>query len=266
MAKPKKEVSGSVDGTSELHILSFSCVMPVFIISLCILISQLTIFEREFNDYVNIYLSILSIPVAVVFTRRLFGHELVRDLPKYILKYQQDNSNQSTKNLTSSSPRDDYERIKKNEANSRPKIDPKFFKPKYLIHELMSIWSTTYTVITWGSAWMIGGTIVATERFASKIKTKCTREQQQQKWHRSSASTGHSDASSTDSSKSYTEANKTGLSNKNSLNRMIIRTRKYIMSAKKKLNKFRVSGSMPQLTDTAVVADQSNEQTFWSRW
>lgn len=54
----------------------------------------------------------------------------------------------------------------------RRKIDPKYFKPKFIINELMTFWGTTCTVITWGSFYVIGGTIVATERIAQKIKAK----------------------------------------------------------------------------------------------
>lgn len=56
--------------------------------------------------------------------------------------------------------------------NSRRKIDPKYFKPKFIIHELITFWDTTCTVITWGSFYVIGGTIVATEKISQRIKSR----------------------------------------------------------------------------------------------
>lgn len=61
------------------------------------------------------------------------------------------------------------------DTTSKRKIDPKYFKPKFILSELVTFWDTTCTVITWGSFYVIGGTIVATEKIAHRIKTKSSR-------------------------------------------------------------------------------------------
>lgn len=140
---------------------------------------------------------------------------------------------------------------------NRRRIDPKYFKPKFIINELMTIWGTTYTVITWGSVWVIGGTIVATERLAQKIKTKCTSPQQQHhQHHHSSRGTGRFDSfSSYDSNdtisigSSNSAGGRAANQTKSSYRRMRSWARKSYANARKRLNRFMSSGVTPQLTD-----------------
>ena len=61
-------------------------------------------------------------------------------------------------------------------GTNNKRIDSKYFKPRVIYTELMTFWDTTCAVITWGSFYLIGGTIVATERMAQKIKRSSTRE------------------------------------------------------------------------------------------
>lgn len=133
---------------------------------------------------------------------------------------------------------------KQGNTNRRPKIDPKYFKPKYIINELITIWGTTYTVITWGSVWVIGGTIVATERLAQKIKTKCTNPHNN--GTNQSRGTGRNESfSSYDSNESYVSES---VNDKSSYRRVTSWARKSYANARKRLNRFMNSG-VPQLTD-----------------
>lgn len=141
----------------------------------------------------------------------------------------------------------------------RRKIDPKYFKPKFIIHELITFWDTTYSVITWGSFYVIGGTIVVTERLAQKIKTKCAREQQG-----STYQSGHRERN--DSSFSYSSSasgandNSFG-STKTPLRRVASWTKKSFSSAKKRLAKFANSTTILEITGH----DQQslNQQRVW---
>lgn len=142
------------------------------------------------------------------------------------------------------------ESFKEKEANSRRKIDPKYFKPKYIIHELMSMWGTTYTVITWGSVWIIGGTIVATEKLAQKIKTKCNRENSQDL--NNNRSTGRNDSFTSYSSYASSNDSTTQRTNRSSLKRMRAWTKKSFASASKKFRKY-VSSGVPQLTSPTTA-------------
>lgn len=137
-------------------------------------------------------------------------------------------------------------------SNNRRKIDPKFFKPRYIMNELMTMWGTTYTVITWGSVWVIGGTIVATEKLAQKIKTKCSREQTSGLSHQnSSRSTGRQDSFATDSSSMFDRTTEADSSqSKSSLRKVRTWTKKSYASAKRKFNKFFIS-TVPQIMNTS---------------
>lgn len=137
--------------------------------------------------------------------------------------------------------------FKEKEANSRRRIDPKYFKPKYIIHELMSMWGTTYTVITWGSVWIIGGTIVATEKLAHKIKTKCNREQSNES---NSQGTGRNDSFTSYSSYGSSNDSRASRTDRSSLKRIGAWTKKSFASASKKFRKY-VSSGVPQLTSSA---------------
>lgn len=135
-----------------------------------------------------------------------------------------------------------------NHNSYRRKIDPKYFKPKFIYHELMTFWDTTYTVVTWGSFYVIGGTIVVTERLASKIKTKCSREHQQNPresgGHNSNRSSGRRESTFTSAS----GTSETNSSIKSPLRRVSSWTKRSFNSAKKKFTKFANSAATPQLT------------------
>lgn len=135
--------------------------------------------------------------------------------------------------------------------NRRGKIDPKYFKPRYIMHELMSMWGTTYTVITWGSVWVIGGTIVATEKLAQKIKTKCSREQQSDTNDYSSRSMRRGDSSESYSSSSIFDrtTDSDNAQNKSSLRKVRSWTRKSYASARRRFNKF-FGSAVPQIMST----------------
>lgn len=139
--------------------------------------------------------------------------------------------------------------------SSRKKIDPKYFKPKFIIHELMTFWGTTYTVITWGSFYVIGGTIVATEKLARKIKTKCSREQQSD-FQNSSRGTGRSD-----SFMSYTseDENTTSENQRDPLRRMSSWTKRSFSSIRKRFTKF-VGSSMPHNPSMALLGGSADRR------
>lgn len=155
---------------------------------------------------------------------------------------------------SSSSYANAEESFKEKEANGRRKIDPKYFRPKYIIHELMSMWGTTYTVITWGSVWIIGGTIVATEKLAHKIKTKCNRENSQE--FNNNRGTGRNDSFTSYSSYASSNDSNTQRTNRTSLKRMRAWTKKSFASANKKFRKY-VSSGVPQLTSPTTAIDNT---------
>lgn len=138
------------------------------------------------------------------------------------------------------------------QQRSRKKLDSKYFKPKFIIHELISIWGTTYTVITWGSFYFIGGTIVATEKLAQKVKSKCSREQRGLHNESSSRGTGWADsfASFGSSASENVEQHNTSASsiNDNTLRRISSWTKRSYSASKKKLMKLFTSTGAPQLT------------------
>lgn len=126
----------------------------------------------------------------------------------------------------------------------KPKVDPKYFKPKFIIHELLSIWGTTYTVITWGSFWVIGGTIVATEKLATKIKTKYSRD----------VDTVGANMSSTSFESDFNQSSDSTGTPESSSGRDPFRsartwTRKSFATARKRLFKCFRGVSLPQLTE-----------------
>lgn len=143
-------------------------------------------------------------------------------------------------------------------SRSNIRIDPKYFKPKYIMHEVMSMWGLTYTVVTWGSVWVIGGTIVASEKLAHKIKTKYSREPQQQRPNHQQ----QQQQQSTDGNRFWNERNNSYTSllsadsltsldestNKSSFKRLRTWTRRSYASAKKRFNKFVHGSTVPQLT------------------
>lgn len=141
---------------------------------------------------------------------------------------------------------------------TKKRIDPKYFKPKYIYHELMSIWGTTYTVITWGSVWIIGGTFVATERLANKIKTKCTRERDLLGANRGTGRNS-SFASFNSSFSSSHSVDSTG-SGKNSFKKISSWTKRSFTAAKKKFNKF-IGVGVLQLTQSAQFEPSETNQT-----
>lgn len=127
------------------------------------------------------------------------------------------------------------------DSSKKPKVDPKYFKPKYIIHELLDIWGTTYTVITWGSFWVIGGTIVATEKLATRIKTKCSRD----------PDVSSANLSSTSDSR-YNNANRASspsLSGRDPLRATRSWTRKSFATARRKLFRCFRTNNIPQLTE-----------------
>lgn len=143
------------------------------------------------------------------------------------------------------------------EASSRRRIDPKYFKPKFIINELMSMWGTTYTVITWGSVWIIGGTIVATEKLAHKIKTKCNMEHYTGSNNRGA---GHSDSFSSCSSNGLANDSRASRTNRSSLKRMRAWTKKSFASASKRFRKY-VSSGVPQLTNSTNALNNAESST-----
>lgn len=137
-------------------------------------------------------------------------------------------------------------------CQQRKKIDPKYFKPKYIIHELMTFWGTTYTVITWGSFYVIGGTIVATERLARKIKTKCSKDQHQQSFN-SSRCTGRNDSfTGSFMSSSNKSTNSESSEDKDTIKRITTWTKRSFASVKRRFSKF-VNTSAPQWTSMAAL-------------
>lgn len=141
---------------------------------------------------------------------------------------------------------------KQQQQRSRRKLDPKYFKPKFIIHELISIWGTTYTVITWGSFYFIGGTIVATEKLAQKVKSKCSREQRGLYNESSSRGTGWADSfasfGSSGSEDDEQHNSSTPSMNDNTLRRISSWTKRSYSASKKKLLKLFTSTNAPQLT------------------
>lgn len=153
------------------------------------------------------------------------------------------------------------------------KIDPKYFKPKFIMHELMTFWDTTCTVITWGSFYVIGGTIVATEKLAQKIKTKRTRDTNGLKDSAHSTSTGRFDSfTSSFSSPTSTTTRKTtqrrqtaGCEHQgrahHSLNKISSWTKRSYSSVKKKITRMTSGtngvGAMPQIEESGGLLNTS---------
>jgi len=159
------------------------------------------------------------------------------------------------------------------DGRRQSKIDLKYLKPKFIISELMVFWDTTCTVITWGSFYVIGGTIVATEKLAQKIKTKRTRDSgnnlRDSAHNTSSSSFGRFD-SFTSGFTSNSGGTQQGPNRKNatrstertgSLNKISSWTKKSFASAKKKVTKFTTSshgvGSVPQLEEPRGLLNTS---------
>lgn len=141
---------------------------------------------------------------------------------------------------------------------NKKKIDPKYFKPKYIYHELMSIWGTTYTVITWGSVWIIGGTLLATERLANKIKTKCTREQQQDLLSANRGTGRNGSFASYNSSFSSSDSLTSEGSSKSSFRKISSWTKRSYSAARKRFNKF-IGVGVLQITQSASEASEANQ-------
>lgn len=139
---------------------------------------------------------------------------------------------------------------------NKKKIDPKYFKPKYIYHELMSIWGTTYTVITLGSVWIIGGTLLATERLANKIKTKCTREQDSLSANRGTGRNGS--FASYNSSFSSSDSVSSEGSSKSSFRKISSWTKRSYSAARKRFNKF-IGVGVLQITQSASEASEANQ-------
>lgn len=145
--------------------------------------------------------------------------------------------------------------LKKNLSPNKWKIK-KYLKPKYIYHELMSIWGTTYTVITWGSVCIIGGALVASQRLASKIKTKCTREQQQDSLNGTRGTGRNSSSAFHNTSFSPSESlTSKGSSKSLSLNRVGSWVKRSCTATKKKFNKIGVA----TLQITQTVSDSSGD-------
>lgn len=157
---------------------------------------------------------------------------------------QQEQINKSNKNTifnVFNVSQDLKEKIKTNQ----PKIDSKYFNPRYIVHELMEMWGTTYTVITWSSFYIIGGTIGATERLAQKIKTKYNNRQREHQSYEtfmnSSLSRNRSDSTSTNNTDSSRRQSKS------SFRRMSSWTKKSFESTRNRLSRLISSGSEPLL-------------------
>lgn len=149
-------------------------------------------------------------------------------------------------------------RSPKQQQRPRRRLDSKYFKPKFIIHELISIWGTTYTVITWGSFYFIGGTIVATEKLAQKVKSKCTREQRGLHNESSSRGTGWADSfasfGSSDSDDDDQHNASASSINDNTLRRLSSWTKRSYSASKKKIMKLFTSTNAPQLTGAAAAS------------
>jgi len=130
---------------------------------------------------------------------------------------------------------------KRKRTTHRRRIESKYFRPSYIISELMTIWGTTYTVITWGSVWVIGGTIVATEQLAHKIKSKCTRE-------RGAQDPSRPNDNSFAPHSSFTSSSSSASSHSNSTKRLRSWAKRSYASVKKHFHRFAGHGRMPQLT------------------
>lgn len=92
------------------------------------------------------------------------------------LKYhqQQEHNKSSSKSnlLFSVFNHEELSNLKEKIRSNHRKIDPKYFNPRFIYHELTGIWGTTYHVILWTSFYVVGGTIGASERLVQKIRTK----------------------------------------------------------------------------------------------
>lgn len=132
---------------------------------------------------------------------------------------------------------------------TRRKIDP-----KHIIQELISIWGTTYTVITWGSFYLIGGTIVASERLAQKVKSKCSREQRGLHNESSSRGTGWTEftnfASSSSADVSRNSTTSDDDNQRNTFRRISSWSKRSYSTSKRKLTKLFTSTNAPQLTES----------------
>lgn len=66
-----------------------------------------------------------------------------------------------------------HEKLRERQAQFRKKVNSRYQRADVLMQELMVMWTTTFTVITFGSARVFGSTMTATEKLVGIIKTKC---------------------------------------------------------------------------------------------
>lgn len=64
------------------------------------------------------------------------------------------------------------DKLKERRTTFRQKKSTKYEKADLIMHDLLAMWVTTYTVISFGSARILGSTLNATERLMRKIRTK----------------------------------------------------------------------------------------------
>lgn len=229
----------SLENNLDFELKTRCIICSLFIILLLPITFQLTssrddIFQTDLFAYIATIL--VSGLILYIIHNLLKQHSHLTEVPKTTTKQK------SIFNVFTSTSEADIFREK--EANSRRKIDPKYFKPKYIIHELMSMWGQTYTVITWGTVWLIGGTIVGVEKLAQKIKTKCNRESHEEI---NNTSRGSGRNYSFASYSSYDS--QTSRSGRSSLKRIRSWTKRSFASASKRF-RFASSTGMPQLTET----------------
>jgi hypothetical protein len=230
------------------------------------------IFGTTFMLISNSYIKHFSRQIIQEYQQQLqsFHHQreptfLYKFFPLFAKNSQSSSTNNRANDKSSTSSAD--QNYLEQDSQSRRRIDPKYFKPKFIIHELITFWDTTCTVITWGSFYVIGGTIVATEKITQRIKSK--RESSstffgENNNRNSSRGTGQSDSSFASAFGSASQSDNNAAtepqSNRQPFKRISSWTKRSINSIKKKYSRA-VRSNAPQLT--SGPANESSSSIFF---
>lgn len=238
--KEPKNLDQSVGQNSDKKSILLSLLCSLFICPIAFHIRNRSSDSLE-KDILAAILVITVSAIIVYIVNNVLKQNRFESMRKQLQQQEQINkSNKNTIFNVFNVGQDLKEKLKTNQ----PKLDSKYFNPRFIVHELMEMWGTTYTVITWSSFYIIGGTIGATERLAQKIKTKYNRQREYQSYEtfmNASSSMNRSDSTSTNST------NSSRRQSKSSLRRVSSWTKKSFESTRNRLSRLISSGSEPLL-------------------
>lgn len=148
-------------------VLSIICTLLIMPLAFHLMISDSETISKDLLAFISV--TILSVVFALIAKGKINPAQ-IQSRP---------NVEKRTSNKFNVFTSTNFNNIRDKHANLKRKMNSRYLKPNYIVNELMSMWSTTYTVITFSSAWVFGSTICATERLARKIRNKYQRDGQQ---------------------------------------------------------------------------------------